>query len=386
MKLLAGLLRPHLRERDTFARLGGDEFGILLEHCPPGKALEIAEEVRRRIEAFRFSWKGKSFSLGVSVGLVNLGDVSTLQEDPLKLADTACYAAKDAGRNRVHLYQVEDRDILKRQGEMDITAQINRALERDLFELYFQPIVSIQQFDKPAIEILLRMIDFETGALLAPGGFLPAAERYGLIEKIDRWTVSNTLKFFKQKPELLDVLAYVSINLSGQSLGSDEFLAFVRAEFIENGVPYNKVGFEITETSAILNFDHATRFIKKMRSLGCQFLLDDFGSGMSSFTYLKQLTVDKLKIDGTFVRDIVHDKIDQAMVRSINDIGHAVNMQTVAEFVENDEIMSELAYIGVDYVQGYGIDKPAPVEGMCHEALSEVASRVWEKIGPEFCI
>jgi len=370
LRLLTALIKPRLRERDTFARLGGDEFGVLLEHCPPEQTLLIAEELRQLIKDFRFSWDDQVFTLGVSIGVVNLMDVWDIEAvDPLKLADTACYAAKDAGRDYVYLYQTTDKEILQREGQMNWVNRISHALENDLFELHAQIIAPLKKDTPPAVELLIRMFNKESGELIPPGAFLPSAERYGLMEKIDRWVVESTLQFFAQSPPLLEKVAYFSINLSGQSIGNEDFLRYVQSLFIQTDVPYNKIAFEVTETDAILNLEKATLFIQQMQKLGCTFLLDDFGSGMSSFTYLKQLPVDKLKIDGAFVRGIVDDEIDRAMVRSINDIGHTVGMETVAEFVENEAIVKQLVSLGVDYVQGYGVAKPEPLNSLTNDSL-----------------
>jgi len=377
LRLLTALIKPRLRERDTFARLGGDEFGILLEHCPPEKTLIIAEEIRQLIKEFRFSWDNQIFTLGVSIGVVNLMDVWDVEAvDPLKLADTACYAAKDSGRNFVYLYQTTDKEILQREGEMNWVNRITQAIELNLFELHAQAIVPLKSGELPAVELLIRMFNKQNGELVPPGAFLPSAERYGLVEKIDRWVVKNTLNFFTQNADLLEKVSYFSVNLSGQAIGNEDFLRYVQSLFIETGVPYNKIAFEVTETDAILNLEKATLFIQQMQKLGCTFLLDDFGSGMSSFTYLKQLPVNKLKIDGAFVHDIVEDKIDRAMVRSINDIGHTVGMKTVAEFVENKEILQHLSAIGVDYAQGYGVSKPEPLNALTDKALKKASQWV----------
>ncbi len=385
--LLTALIKPRLRERDTLGRLGGDEFGILLEHCPPEKALQIANQIRELIEDFRFPWENQVFNLGISIGMVNLMDVWDIEGvDLLKLADTACYAAKDAGRNRVHVYQTEDQEIRQRQGEMNWVSQITRALEEDRFELYFQPIVPIQRKEAASLELLIRMQGSKAGEIIPPGAFLPAAERYGLDQKIDHWVVEHALDFFVENPALLDDLSYCSINVSGNSVGSEGFLRFTQAQFIEKKVPYDKIAFEVTETAAILNLERATQFIQQMKRLGCKFLLDDFGSGMSSFTYLKQLPVNKLKIDGTFVRDIVDDEIDRAMVRSINDVGHAVGMQTVAEFVENEAILRQLISMGVDYAQGYGIAEPRPLVELSSESLKKATGWVLNAVEPSYSV
>lgn len=363
LQLLVGLVKPRMRGSDLLARLGGDEFGILLENCPANKALEIANEVRTIIEEFRYSYDDVIFNLGVSIGVVNLMDIWDIKAvDPLKLADAACYAAKDAGRNRVHVYRVNDAEFESRQGEMSWVSRITSALDLQNFTLYCQPILPLTSKHQAGIEILIRMIDDKTGNIISPGAFLPAAERYDLIEKIDRWVVERTFTFLQQHQNFLDGLGYCSINLSGRSIGSESFLRFLQSVFIKTKVPYNKIAFEVTETAAIQNLSFASIFMAQMQNLGCEFFLDDFGAGMSSFAYLKQLPVQKLKIDGLFVRDIHDDTIDHAMVKSINDVGHAVGMQTIAEFVETDDVLKMLKQLGVDYVQGYRISKPVVLD------------------------
>jgi len=371
LQLLVGLVKPRMRGSDILARLGGDEFGILLENCPANKALEIAHEVRTIIEEFRYSYGEVVFNLGVSIGLVNLRDVRDIKAvDPLKLADTACYAAKDAGRNRVHVYRVNDEELELRQGEMSWVSKVTSALDHNSFVLYCQPIVPLTTEYQPGIEILIRMIDESTGKIIAPGAFLPAAERYDLIEKLDRWVVERTFSFFQEHLDVLNDLGYCSINLSGRSIGSENFLKFLKSVFIKTKIPYNKIAFEVTETAAIQNLNVASIFMAQMQSLGCEFFLDDFGAGMSSFAYLKQLPVQKLKIDGLFVRDIHEDAIDHVMVKSINEVGHAAGMQTIAEFVENDEVLILLKELGVDYVQGYRISKPLALKDFHISSLS----------------
>jgi diguanylate cyclase (GGDEF)-like protein/PAS domain S-box-containing protein len=381
LKLLVGLIKPRMREKDTFARLGGDEFGILLENCPANKALEIANELRKMIEEFRYASDDVIFNLGVSIGIVNLMDIWDIEAvDPLKLADTACYAAKDSGRNRVHVYEVNDEEFQKRQGEMSWVSKISSALDNDQFVLFYQPIVGIQGECKSGIEVLLRMVDSKTGDTIPPGVFLPAAERYDLMEKLDRWVVKHTLDFFEQQADYLDAIDYCSINLSGQSIGDENFLRFIQGLFIKSKVPYKKIAFEVTETAAIQNLHHAKIFMQQMQALGCEFFLDDFGSGMSSFGYLKQLPVQKLKIDGLFVRDIHEDPVDYAMVKSINDVGHAVGMQTVAEFVETQEVMHLLHEMGVDYAQGYGLAKPSPLNDFDVQLFAQLTETVQKSL------
>jgi len=371
LQVLVGLIKPRMRGSDLLARLGGDEFGVLLENCPANKAFDIANEVRTIIEEFRYAYGDVIFNLGVSIGVVNLMDIWDIKAvDPLKLADTACYAAKDAGRNRVHVYRVNDAEFELRQGEMSWVSKISAALDKHSFTLYCQPILPLTNAHKPGIEILVRMLDEKTGGIIAPGVFLPAAERYDLIEKLDRWVIENSFAFFQQHDYFLNGLGYCSINLSGRSIGSEDFLRFLQSMFIKTKVPYNKIAFEVTETAAIQNLNFANTFMAQMQNLGCEFFLDDFGAGMSSFAYLKQLPVNKLKIDGLFVRDIHDDAIDHAMVKSINDVGHAVGMQTIAEFVETDEVLRLLKELGVDYVQGYRISKPLALNDFKVDSLA----------------
>jgi len=276
----------------------------------------------------------------------------------LSAADAACYAAKDAGRNRIHVYSSDDKTLAKRRGEMRWVNRINQALEEGQFRLYYQKIVSVKDVKEGEhYELLLRMAD-KSGKLIPPGAFLPAAERYGLSTRIDQWVVDTAMNWLETHPAKLKKLHLCAINLSGQTLGNETFLDNLLNKLEGSKVPAHKICFEITETSAIANLANAIRFIKKLRNKGCVFALDDFGSGVSSFGYLKNLPVDYLKIDGAFVRDIATDRIDKAMVKSINDIGQIMGKKTIAEFVENDNILQELKKLGVDYAQGYGIAKP----------------------------
>ncbi|GJM04530.1 MAG: hypothetical protein DHS20C09_05210 [marine bacterium B5-7] len=359
LRQLSELLLSKVRRRDTLARLGGDEFGVLMEHCDITHARRVTDSLRAIVEEFRFVWQDKKFSVGVSIGLVpisvELGNVNEV----LSAADAACYAAKDAGRNRVHIYSVDDKQVSQHRGEMKWVARINQALEDDLFALYYQKIVPIDQSTGHGdhYELLIRMIG-KGDEVIPPGAFLPAAERFGLSTKIDHWVVSSAFSWLATHPAKQKKLEMCTINLSGQTLGNDDFMEYLINKLDENLVAPSKICFEITETSAIANLANAIRFIKKIREKGCHFALDDFGSGVSSFGYLKNLPVDYLKIDGAFVRDIKTDRIDRAMVKSINEIGQIMGKKTIAEFVENDAILQELKKIGVDYAQGYGIAKP----------------------------
>ncbi|MCH8504998.1 MAG: EAL domain-containing protein, partial [Ectothiorhodospiraceae bacterium] len=366
LRQLCAVLQQRISRRDVLARLGGDEFGVLLERCSAANAARVAESVRHAIADFQFVWGDRTFGLGVSIGVVPITAASADINDVLSMADTACYAAKDQGRNRVHIYREDDVELARRQGEMQWVSRIRHALVEERMRLWCQAIqplhsVSGDQAGKLHYEILLRMID-ERGEVVAPGAFLPAAERYTLASRLDRWVVLSTLRWLTENPETLAGMALCAINLSGRSLGDEEFLEFLLGELEHCAVPASKLCFEITETAAISNLSAATRFIRRLKSLGVSFALDDFGSGLSSFAYLKNLPVDYLKIDGMFVRDVVEDPIDFALVKSINDIGHVMGKRTIAEFVESDAVVEKLRTIGVDFVQGYWIGKPQPID------------------------
>lgn len=382
LRQLTALIQHQVREFDTFARLGGDEFGFLLENCPLDQAVRLANVLLDEVGTFRFAWLDKTFSVGVSIGLVAITAASGSSASVLSAADTACFAAKDKGRNRVQVYSPDDIEMAERHGEMHWVARIAKAFEKERFRLYYQPIVQTAK-DVPEreqhFEILLRMLD-EDDNLVPPGFFIPAAERYNLMVEIDRWVVSNVFNWLIANAERTVICA---INLSGQSVNDDRFLAFLIDQIKGTGVAPQKICFEITETSAISNLAKASNFIKTVKSLGCSFSLDDFGSGMSSFSYLKNLPVDYLKIDGGFVRDMISDPIDCAMVESINHIGHVMGIKTIAEFVENQAILDKLRAIGVDYAQGYGIAKPSPLVEMApFQAADDKRNKISDKATP----
>lgn len=366
LRQLSGLLSRRVRKRDTLARLGGDEFGILMEHCSLDQAEQVAATILKEIEGFRFVWEGRSFIIGVSIGLVPILATSVNATEVMRQADTACYAAKDGGRNRVHVYQKDDSELTRRHGEMQWVAEINQALDENRFVLYVQPIVPIgpAENDGQYFEVLLRM-QTEKGEIIPPGAFLPAAERYNLAARLDKWVVGTLFDYLKKEPELQNALGVCSINLSGQSIADADFLSYIIAE-LERGLAADRICFEITETAAIADLTRALEFMQQLKALGCRFALDDFGSGLSSFAYLKNMPVDYLKIDGMFVKTMIEDAADAAMVKSIHEVGKALGKKTIAEFVENDAIKEKLKAIGVDYAQGYGISRPY--------ALSEIVS------------
>ncbi len=359
LRQLGFLLQKAVRSRDTLARLGGDEFAVLIEHCSLDNAHRVTETIQAVIQDYQFIWQGCSFPVGASIGLVSITNKTLNFTELLKAADAACYMAKEKGRNRIHIHRDEDKEQAERQGELQWVTRIQHALDEDRFCLYAQAIESLDTRVGSHYELLVRMVS-ERGEIIPPGAFLPAAERYNLIGQLDRWVVSNAFSLLMKNTVFLEQINFISINLSGQSLTDESFLDFVIKELKGLEGHSSKICFEITETAAISNLGLADKIISQLRQFGCCFALDDFGSGLSSFGYLKNLTVDYLKIDGMFVKDIVDDPIDHAMVKSINDIGQIMGMKTIAEFVENDDIKDMLTEIGVNYAQGYAVHKPQP--------------------------
>ncbi|RON89297.1 EAL domain-containing protein [Pseudomonas fluorescens] len=361
LRHICTLLQSGLRESDTLARLGGDEFGILLENCAPDAAEKIAESLRQTVQNLHFVWKGRPFLTTVSIGLVHIAQTPTTLEASLRAADMACYMAKEKGRNRLQVYHADDSELSLRFGEMAWVQRLHMALEENRFCLYAQEIAPLGATAHGGghIEILLRLHD-EAGRMILPDSFIPAAERYGLMSQLDRWVVENVFKVIAQciAEQHEGPLAMCAINLSGITIGDDAFLHFLREQFVSYAIPPEMICFEITETSAIANLGSAIRFINELKGLGCYFSLDDFCAGMSSFAYLKHLPVDFLKIDGSFVKDMLDDPINRAMVEVINHIGHVMGKQTIAEFVETTQIEQALLEIGVDYAQGYVIERP----------------------------
>jgi Amt family ammonium transporter len=356
-------IREQLRAGDTLARLGGDEFGLILQACPLPQAQQIAERVRETIADFRFGWEGKSFVVGVSIGIVPTEHVAQDVGALLAAADAACYAAKEGGRNRVHVFQPDDSQVLLQRGQMQWVSRLQAALDTDRLRLYVQPVMALNEGETSAAhhEILVRLE--EDGQIILPGAFLPAAERYGLMPRIDQWVVHNTLAWLgdrlRQHGRIDGVYA---INLSGASLSDERFRLMLRATLEKQRLPPGVICFEITETAAVANLTKVIAFIQEVKALGCLFALDDFGSGLSSFAYLKNLPVNFLKIDGAFVKDIADDPIDLAMVQAINAIGHVMGLKTIAEYVSSEAILQRLREIGVDYGQGWHLGKPRPLD------------------------
>ncbi len=364
LKQLGNVLQYRMRDNDTLARLGGDEFGILLANIQPRQAVRRVEELHQSIGKFRFEWEDKVFEVGACIGLVSITSESGTLADVMSAADSACFVAKDSGRNRIHVYKVNDKDIAKRQNEMQWLQKITRAFEEKRFMLYYQPIKPLSAHAKDAgthCEFLLRMID-DSGNPVLPTGFIAAAERYQLMQTIDKWVVEAAFEALTNEELAADLnFKTCAINLSGQSFSDDSFLQYVIEKLKDSPVDPKRICFEITETAAIANINHAMKFINSLKDLGCLFSLDDFGRGLSSFGYLKDLPVDHLKIDGSFVRDLAHDPIDYAMVEAINQIGHVMGIKTIAEHVQTKAALKLLNNLGVDYIQGSIIADPKPI-------------------------
>jgi diguanylate cyclase (GGDEF)-like protein/PAS domain S-box-containing protein len=367
LRQLATVLLDCIRRGDILARLGGDEFGVLLGNCNLIQAEEIAEKMRHQVKEFRFAWHDKIFEIGASIGVVGITTDNLNAANILSNADLACYAAKDRGRNRVHVFHPTDDALTQRHGEMRWTTLITQALEQNRFVLYCQPISTLSDSAQHINhwEILIRM-QGEDGNIIPPDSFIPAAERYNKMHSIDRWVIHNVFSAITDGcfSSTASDKRVIAINLSGASLGDEGMLSYIRTTSEQFGISLHQICFEITETVAISNLTKATHFINELKKLGCRFSLDDFGSGLSSFGYLKNLPVDYIKIDGGFVKDMATDPIDHAMVEAINQIGHVMKIQSIAEWVENEETLSLLKQIGVDFAQGYHIGKPVPLRAL----------------------
>lgn len=366
LKQVSSLFQSSLRKTDTLARLGGDEFGILLYHCPLDRALQIANTLRERVAQFTFSWRNQTFSIGVSIGIVAINANFKSLDMALSAADTACYTAKNQGRNQVHIYNSNEGELTQRAMETKWGLIIPQAIANNCFRLCYQKIVPIENssIKQEHYEVLLRLED-RSGNIILPVEFLPSAERYNLMQQIDRWVIATLFAHLEQQYQTVwescpieTLPSLYAVNLSGASINDAQFFEFVQQQFASTRIPPEIICFEITETIAITNLAKAAELINKLKLIGCRFALDDFGSGMSSFAYLKTLPVDYVKIDGAFVKEIVESAIALEMVEAIKRIAGVMGIQTIAEFVESDEIFQKLQSVGVDYVQGYAIAKP----------------------------
>ncbi|MDX1514648.1 MAG: EAL domain-containing protein, partial [Gammaproteobacteria bacterium] len=376
LRQLGELLPECVRRRDTLARLGGDEFGVLMEHCDLANAERVAGALRREVESLQFQWEDKRFKLGISIGVVPIGPETHSANEVLSSADAAVYAAKDQGRNQIHVYLPGDDELVRRHGEMQWVTRLTRAMDEDRLRLYFQRIFPADAIPSATeggqrsadrgrlrFELLLRMED-EQGQLVSPAAFLPSAERYNLSRELDFWVVKSAFGWLARTQATPQRIALCSVNLSAASLGDERLMKFVLDRLREGPIRGSQICFEITETAAIGQLARARNFISTLNAEGVRFALDDFGSGFSSFSYLKTLPLEYLKIDGAFVRDVHRDPMGLAMVKSINDIGHILGKQTIAEFVESDAVLAKVRKLGVDFVQGYAFGYPEPIENL----------------------
>lgn len=365
LRQISVLLAHRMRDRDTLARVGGDEFALLLENCSLADANQITNALLKLVRDYRFIYEDKIFNVGVSIGLVVINSNFETVSEVIHAADSACYSAKEAGRNQSFLFNAGDIEVVQRRSAVEAVADITDKIDDEQFMLYCQPIVPLSSrvSQQHHYEVLIRKINFD-GKIMLPTTFIPSAERYHLMPNIDRWVIKHTLAAYRKLLNIsFEKCDYIfSINLSGTSLSDKSLLGYIREQFAIYAVPPQSICFEITETAAVVNLKNTIQLFTSLRKMGCSFALDDFGSGMSSFMYLKNFEVDYLKIDGSFVKDMHINKIDHAMVRSIHSVAEAMNIQTVAEFVENDAILKELKLIGIHYGQGLHLGAPVPMK------------------------
>jgi diguanylate cyclase (GGDEF)-like protein len=373
LRQLGQLLQNKVRTADVVARLGGDEFAVLLQNCGPNDALQVANNVLKAISGYQFVWGQKTFNLGISIGVVAINTHFKRLEQVMNAADAACYAAKDGGRNRIVVYQDDSATLARQRSEADWVGRAKRALVDDRLFLEAQPIQPLApgSTEPPHYELLVRMRD-DSGRTVPPGAFLPTVERYNLSVRYDRWVIGAALQWMERNVEALDRVSRFFINLSRDSVVDPETAAFVRKAVAQAGVDPRRLGFEVPESIAIGNLTQANQLFNELRRLGCSVSLDDFGSGVSSFAYLKALGADYLKIDGMFVGNISQDKVDYAMVRSIKDIGHVMGKKVIAESVETDAVLEKLREIGVDYAQGFGVGAPRPIDEIASIAVADL--------------
>jgi len=390
LRQISMILSQRIRAEDTFARLGGDEFGLLLSYCQIEKAIEIAAQLRQMVETFRFMHEGRLFQTGISIGIVEI--TTTLKDvgEITRHADAACYVAKDNGRNQIHLFHPEDDVLLKRHVEMEWVLRINEAIEHNEFVLYCQGIFPLQQKELPPFyEILIRKRD-EHGGIIPPAEFLPSAERYHLMTKIDRWVIQHAFMalqpLFKMQSSVTPFI--VSINLSGTSLGDAQLLPYIQNCFDTYDISPSHVCFEVTETSAIINIDNTIKLITELQKMGTRFMLDDFGSGMSSFSYLKHLPVNFLKMDGAYVKDITSNKVDLAMAQAIQSVAQSMEIQTIAEYVEDEATLDCLKDMGVAFAQGFYLNRPMPLSEALARHIGTISNQqqIAAAIAPDMTI
>ena len=372
---VTSLIQSCIRNNDILGRLGGDEFGLILQNCGHESALKISNNIIKIISEMEFNWDGGNYNIGVSIGINPLNKNTKDSAEAIRKADLACYTAKDHGRGRVYIYEEQDGELIRREEENYWAARIREAIKENRLKLYAQQIVSLKNTDNHNrhYEILVRLLD-EDNSIVQPNSFIPAAERYNLMTAIDRKIIFETFKFINKHSHEDEHNTQYSINLSGNTLGDENITDYIRDTAEQFKIDTKTICFEITETTAIKNLQQAKSLIKKLKLVGFKFALDDFGSGLSSFQYLKNLPVDYLKVDGSFVADMVNNNIDYAMVSAINEVGHVMGIETIAEYVENDQIIKKLQEIDVDYGQGYGIAQPQPIEETLSRKINKVST------------
>jgi diguanylate cyclase (GGDEF)-like protein/PAS domain S-box-containing protein len=373
LRQLGQLLEQKVRAADLVVRLGGDEFAVLLHNCGPGDAVQVANNLLKAVGTYQFAWGSQSYTIGVSIGVVIVNAHMRRITQVMNAADTACYSAKDAGRNRVHVYREDEAVVERRNGEMEWVVRAKRALAENRLFLEAQPIMPLAAGAPglPHYEVLVRMRD-ENGRTVPPGAFLPSVERYNLAVRYDRWVIDASLRWMSAHPEGLERLSRLFINLSRDSVIDPDTAAYVRQAAASIGVDPHRLGFELSESVAIGNLTRANQLINDLRRLGCVTSLDDFGSGVSSFAYLKALAVEFIKIDGMFVGSISQDQVDYAMVRSVKEIGHVMGKKIVAESVETPAVLEKLREIGIDYAQGFEVGAPRPLEEIGAVAVADL--------------
>lgn len=365
LRKVSSLLKHRCRQTDTLGRLGGNQFAILLNQCSLSQAEEVAKKILTRIQELSFTWDNELISISASIGLISLSEKVQSVDELMGLADTACLVAKERGRSRIQIYSRQDQSVQKHQRYTYWVKEIENAIRYDYFKLYYQPILSLNNSQEHHYEIFLRLVD-ERGKIFTPSQFLPAAERYNLMLELDQWVISHffshicSLLYYQPTPICYDYLTY-NLNLSGETINNENFLDFIKYQFSLYQIPHQLICFEITETVAVENLSQAQRLIYEIKNMGCKIALDDFGSGMSSFRYLKHLPVDYLKIDGSLVKDIDHDSIDCTMVSAIHQMSHVMGIKTVAEYVANEKVLAKIKEIGIDYAQGFAIAYPQPI-------------------------
>ncbi|WP_235869514.1 putative bifunctional diguanylate cyclase/phosphodiesterase [Veronia nyctiphanis] len=372
LKFTAGKLLNLLPEGAVIARLGGDEFAIINSECDEECALEIGEKILNELNQAELHWNRVRMSLACSIGIRVLDRSVSSPQQAHAQADTACYAAKDKGRARLHVYRQDDEEVLRREREMAFVNQIHAAVAEDRFEIYAQPIMPVAGVDHDRLyfEVLVRLRGAD-GQMVPNGQFIPAAERYNIAHLIDTTVVRKTLQWFEDNPACVEQIGMISINLSGNSMANDAFVEFLVTSIKNSNVPSECLCLEVTETAAISNMSDAIKVLTALKNLGCSIALDDFGSGLSSFGYLRELPIDLVKIDGQFVCGIHKDDTDYMIVRAIQDLAHQMGKKTVAEFVENEEILHRLEQLGVDYAQGYHLGRPQPMSSLLAVACDE---------------